>query len=202
MTPLKLIRYGAWAVVAALGVLIGVVLLSPPKAPEIAQPGRIGGPFQLAMASGGELNSTSLRGKPYALFFGFTNCPDICPGTLTEITQLLDELDKGPLAPKVKAFRILFVTVDPERDSAPMLASYLSAFDNRVVGLVPKLEALPALTKQFAAFYEKVPTSSSYTMNHTSAVYLFDGEGRFSGTLDITESKTNQRAKLERLLAR
>jgi protein SCO1 len=202
MTALQLIRYGAWAAVAALGVLIATVLMTPPKTADLVQPGRIGGPFRLAMATGGELDSASLRGKPYGLFFGFTNCPDICPGTLTELTQLLDELDKRPLAAKARTFRILFITVDPERDTATMLASYLSAFDSRVVGLVPKLEALPALAKQFAAFYEKVPTSSGYTMNHTSAVYLFDGEGRFSGTLDITEAKANQRAKLERLLAK
>ncbi len=202
MTAMQLIRYGAWAAVAALGVLVAVVLMTPPKTADLAQPGRIGGPFRLPVATGGELDSATLRGQPYGLFFGFTNCPDICPGTLTELTQLLDELDKGPLAAKVRAFRILFITVDPERDTAPMLASYLSAFDARVTGLVPELPALPALGKQFAAFYEKVPTSSGYTMNHTSAVYLFDNEGRFSGTLDITESKANQRAKLERLLAR
>jgi protein SCO1 len=202
MKAIHIIRYGAWAAIAALGILIATVLLTPPKTADLAQPGRIGGPFQLTMAKGGELNSTSLRGQPYALFFGFTNCPDVCPGTLAELTQLLDELDKGALAARVKAFRVYFITVDPERDTAEMLASYLSAFDSRVVGLVPKLEALPALAKQFAAYYTKVPTTSGYTMNHTAAVYLFNSDGVFSGTVDMSESKANQRAKLERLLAK
>jgi protein SCO1 len=148
------------------------------------------------------LDSATLKGKPYGLFFGFTQCPDICPGTLTEMTALMDELDKGALAAKARDFRILFVTVDPERDTAETLASYLSAFDGRITGLVPTLEQLPGIAKQFAAFYQKVTTSSGYTMNHTSAVYLFNAEGVFAGTIDIQESKSSQMAKLQRLLGK
>jgi protein SCO1 len=201
MTAIKLIRYSAWAVIAALGVIIAVVLLNPAKQADQATGGRVGGAFQLMTAKGEVLTSASLKGKPYGMFFGFTQCPDICPGTLTDITALLDEADKGPLAAQAKAFRVLFVTVDPERDTSAMLANYLSAFDGRITGLIPTVEALPALAKQFAAFYQKVPTSSGYTMNHTAAVYLFNKEGVFAGTLDIQESKANQKAKLERLLS-
>ncbi len=200
MSALRLLRYGAWAAVAALGIVIAFVLLNPVKRSDQAAGGRVGGPFQLAMAKGGVLDSASLKGKPYALFFGFTQCPDICPGTLADMTALMDEMDKGPLAARLKEFRIHFITVDPERDTAELLANYLSAFDSRVVGLVPALAALPALAKQFAAFYQKVPTSSGYTMNHTSAVYLFNAEGIFAGSIDIQESRVNQKAKLERLL--
>jgi protein SCO1 len=200
MTTLKLIRYGAWASIAALGVVIAVVLLSPPQKPGEAGGGRIGGPFQLAQATGGVLDSASLAGEPYGLFFGFTQCPDICPGTLTDMTALMDELDKGPLAERARRFRVLFVTVDPERDTADLLRSYLSAFDGRIAGLVPTMEQLPGLARQFAAFYEKVPTSSGYTMNHTASVYLFDRQGRFAGTIDIKDQRSNQLAKLERLI--
>ena len=202
MNPLKIIRYGSWAAVAGLGLLIAFVLLTPQPKPDQAAGGRIGGAFQLAQAKGGVLDSATLKGRPYGLFFGFTQCPDICPGTLTEMTALMDELDKGPLSAKLKDFRILFITVDPERDTADLLANYLSAFDGRILGLIPTMETLPGLAKQFAAFYQKVPTSSGYTMNHTSAVYLFSGEGIFSGTIDIQESKASQKAKLERLLGR
>jgi protein SCO1 len=201
MSMLTFIRYGAWAAVAALGIVIAFVLLNPDKRIDQAGGGRVGGPFQLAMATGGVLDSASLKGKPYALFFGFTQCPDICPSTLTDLTALMEEMDKGPLAAKARDFRIHFITVDPERDTPELLANYLSAFDSRVVGLVPQLEALPALARQFAAFYQKVPTTSGYTMNHTSAVYLFNPTGGFAGTIDIQESKANQKAKLERLLA-
>jgi len=202
MTTLKLIRYGAWAAIAALGVVMAVVLLSPASRNDQAGGGRIGGAFRIANAKGGELESASLRGKPYGVFFGFTQCPDICPGTLTDLTALMDDLDKGPMASKAKDFRVLFVTVDPERDTADVLGNYLSAFDGRIEGLVPTVEALPALARQFAAFYQKVPTSSGYTMNHTSAVYLFNREGVFAGTIDIQESRSSQKAKLERLLGR
>jgi protein SCO1 len=200
MNTLKLIRYGAWASIAALGAVIAIVLLSPPKRPEDGGAGRIGGPFQLAQATGGTLDSASLRGQPYGIFFGFTQCPDICPGTLTDVTALMDDLDKGPLKDRAKAFRVLFVTVDPERDTAETLKSYLSAFDGRIAGLVPTMEQLPGLARQFAAFYEKVPTSSGYTMNHTASVYLFDRQGRFAGTIDIKDTRSNQLSKLERLI--
>jgi protein SCO1 len=201
MNIFSLIRYGAWAAIAALGIVIAVVLLNPAKRPEQGA-GRVGGPFRLAIAAGGTLDSASLAGKPYGLFFGFTQCPDVCPGTLAEVTALFDEIDKGPQAARAKDFRMFFVTVDPERDTPELLKDYLSAFDSRVVGLVPTQEALPALARQFAAFYEKVPTSSGYTMNHTAAVYLFDAKGSFSGTLDYRESRDNQLQKLTRLLAR
>jgi protein SCO1 len=200
MNSLKLIRYSAWASVALLGLVIAFVLLNPDKRDNQAVGGRVGGPFQLALAKGGILDSASLKGKPYALFFGFTQCPDVCPGTLTELTALLDEMDKGAAKAKLKDFRVYFITVDPERDTAELLINYLSAFDSRIAGLVPTLEALPGLAKQFAAFYQKVPTSSGYTMSHTSAVYLFNAAGVFAGSVDIQESKDNQRAKLERLI--
>ncbi|MGL4634573.1 MAG: SCO family protein [Beijerinckiaceae bacterium] len=200
MSALKFVRYGAWVSIAALGLLTAVVLLNPAKKPDEAAGGRIGGAFQLATAKGATLDSATLKGQPYGLFFGFTQCPDVCPGTLAEFTALMDKMDKGPVAAKAKAFRLLFVTVDPERDTPELLASYLSAFDTRVTGLIPTLEALPSLAKQFAAFYQKVPTSSGYTMNHTSAVYLFDGQGVFSGTIDIQEPMASRKTKLERLL--
>jgi protein SCO1 len=200
MSPLKIIRYASWASIAALGIVIAAVLLSPPDKPGETGGGRIGGPFRLAQASGGEMDSASLAGQPFGLFFGFTQCPDICPGTLTDVTTLMDDLDKGPLAEKAKRFRVLFVTVDPERDTAEILSNYLSAFDGRITGLVPTVSQLPQLTRQFAAFYEKVPTSSGYTMNHTASVYLFNRQGQFAGTVDIKDVRSNQKAKLERLI--
>jgi protein SCO1 len=200
MSTLKFIRYGAWVSLAALGIVIAAVLLSPPQKSAENSTGRIGGPFRLALATGGELDSASLAGQPYGLFFGFTQCPDICPATLTDVTALMDDLDKGPLAEKAKRFRVLFVTVDPERDTAEVLANYLSAFDGRIAGLMPTMEQLPGIARQFAAFYEKVPTSSGYTMNHTAAVYLFNRQGLFAGTIDIKDARSNQRLKLERLI--
>jgi protein SCO1 len=200
MSTLKLVRYAAWGSIAALAIVIAFVLLSPPRKPGEAGGGRIGGAFRIAQATGGDLDSASLVGEPYALFFGFTQCPDICPGTLSDMTALMDDLDKGGLKERAKRFRMLFVTVDPERDTADVLKSYLSAFDGRIVGLVPSMQALPGLTRQFAAYYEKVSTTSGYTMNHTASVYLFDRQGRFAGTIDIKDARSNQMQKLERLI--
>jgi len=202
VTALRVIRYGAWGVTAILGIVVAYLLLTPQQKAGEGGAGRIGGAFELARAGGGTLDSRSLRGRPFGLFFGFTQCPDVCPTTLSDLTALMDDLDKGPLAAKAKDFRVLFITVDPGRDTPETLSSYLSAFDGRVVGLVPTDDQLAAVAKQHAAFYQKVETSSGYTMNHTSAVYLFDSASAFAGTLDIKESRENQKAKVVRLLAR
>ncbi len=126
--------------------------------------------------------------------------PGHLPGTLSDMTALMDELDKGPIAGKAKQFRILFVTVDPERDTREVLASYLSAFDGRIADSCLRRGSFRRSPASSRAFYEKVPTSSGYTMNHTASVYLFDREGRFAGTIDIKESRANQIAKLTRLI--
>ncbi len=119
MTALRAIRFAAWGMTAVLGLVVAYLLLTPAPRPGEGGAGRIGGSFQLAQATGGVLDSATLRGKPFGLFFGFTQCPDICPGTLTDMTALMDDLDKGPQAARAKQFRILFVTVDPERDTRP-----------------------------------------------------------------------------------
>jgi protein SCO1/2 len=115
------------------------------------------------------------KGKAVVMFFGYTQCPDICPTTLTEMQQVMTLL--GPQADKVQ---VLFVTVDPERDSAVILKQYVPAFDSRFLGLRPADEAaLEKVTKDFKIYYKKVPGTSpgSYTMDHTAGSYAFDPEG-------------------------
>jgi protein SCO1 len=153
MTALKLVRYGAWAVIALIGIISAFILLSPPKAPDQATGGRIGGPFALPAHTGSMLDSKTLAGKPYALFFGFTQCPDVCPATMLEMTDLLKEMD-AKLPAQARDFRVFFITVDPERDDLKLLGDYLSAFDRRITGLRPTLRSsssthracLPALS--------------------------------------------------------
>lgn len=199
---LRIIRYGLWAAIAGFTVVVALLLLRPAPPPEQAAGGRIGGPFQLATMTGDTLDSRSLAGKPHGLFFGFTHCPDVCPTTMFEVSEVLRALDNGPAAAAARDFRVYFITVDPERDTPALLKQYLSAFDPRIIGLVPTAEQLPGLARQFAASYRRVPTTDGYTMDHTSAVYLFDANGRFTSTLDMQESTANQQAKLARLLAR
>jgi protein SCO1/2 len=116
------------------------------------------------------------KGKAVVLFFGFTQCPDVCPTTLTEMEEALKLL--GPKADKVQ---VIFVTVDPERDTASVLAQYVPAFNPRFVGLRPADEAgLEKVTKDFRIYYKKVPGSKpgTYTIDHTAGSYVFDQNGQ------------------------
>ena len=115
------------------------------------------------------------KGKVVVMFFGYTQCPDVCPTTLTEMQQVMTLL--GPQSDKVQ---VLFVTVDPARDTDVILKQYVPAFDPRFLGLRPANEAgLEKVTKDFKIYYKKVPGSSpgSYTIDHTAGSYAFDPEG-------------------------
>jgi protein SCO1/2 len=118
---------------------------------------------------------TDFKGKAVVVFFGFTHCPDVCPTTLAELATVMKEL--GPLADKVQ---VLFITVDPERDTPELLAKYVPAFDPRFLGLAGSVAETEQVAKQFKAFYQKVPgkTSGSYTVDHTAGSYIFDPQGR------------------------
>jgi protein SCO1/2 len=115
------------------------------------------------------------RGKVVVVFFGFTQCPDVCPTTLAEMAQALREL--GPRADRVQ---VLFITVDPERDTQALLAQYVPAFDPRFVGLRGDADAIARTAREFKVFYQKVAGSSpgSYSVDHTAGSYVFDPQGR------------------------
>lgn len=115
------------------------------------------------------------RGKAVVMFFGYTQCPDVCPTTMTEMASVMQAL--GPLADRVQ---VLFVTVDPERDTPERLAGYVPAFDPRFLGLAGDKGATEKVAKEFHVFYQKVPGKEpgSYTMDHTAGSYVFDPQGR------------------------
>lgn len=115
------------------------------------------------------------KGKAVVVFFGYTQCPDVCPTTLAEMAAVMQQL--GPLADRVQ---VLFVSVDPERDSPELLAKYVPAFDSRFLGLVGDKAATEKVAKEFKVFYQKVPGKApgSYTMDHTAGSYVFDPQGR------------------------
>jgi protein SCO1/2 len=136
---------------------------------------KIGGPFQLTDMSGQPVTEKSLRGKPTAVFFGFTYCPEVCPTTLTELTAWLKAL--GPDADKLN---VVFITVDPERDTPAQLKAYLSNFDPRIQGFTGTPEAIAKTARAYRVYYQKVPLDGGgYTIDHSSAIYLFDAKGRF-----------------------
>lgn len=134
-------------------------------AKELALTGHDGKPYTLA----------DFRGKAIVVFFGFTQCPDVCPSTLAELAEVMKQL--GPLADRVQ---VLFVSVDPERDTQELLANYVPAFDKRFLGLYGDADATARAAKAFKVFYQKVPgkTPGSYTIDHTAGSYVFDPQGR------------------------
>lgn len=115
------------------------------------------------------------RGKAVVVFFGYTHCPDVCPTTMSEMASVMQQL--GPLADRVQ---VLFVTVDPERDTPELLSKYVPAFDPRFLGLVGDKAETEKIAKDFRVFYQKVPGKEpgSYTMDHTAGSYVFDPQGR------------------------
>lgn len=115
------------------------------------------------------------KGKAVVVFFGYTQCPDVCPTTLAEMANVMKLL--GPLSDRVQ---VLFVTVDPERDTPELLSKYVPSFDPRFLGLVGDKPATEKMAKDFRVFYQKVPGKEpgSYTMDHTAGSYVFDPQGR------------------------
>jgi protein SCO1/2 len=181
--------------VAALAALLALFLLLESSKPDHAMP-VIGGPFTLPATTGATIDSAALVGNPYAMFFGFTHCPEVCPTTLYDMTNTLKDLGDG-----ARDFRMYFVTVDPARDTVTDLKDYVANFDPRIVGLVPTTEQLQKMAKDFRVFYQKVPTSDGgYTMDHTATVFLFDAQGQFAGTLAFGEEPHTRLAKMKRLL--
>jgi protein SCO1/2 len=198
MKTMKTLRIAAWALVAAVLLFTGLSYVGLTTLREkAASLSDIGGAFVLASSRGGVVDSESLRGTPYAIFFGFTHCPEVCPATLYEMSTMLTTLGDD-----AAGFRVFFVTVDPERDTAAMLKDYMANFDPRIEGLVPSLDQLPKLAASFRVYYAKVPTSEGgYTMDHTASVFLMDANGHFAGTLAFGEPAATREAKLRKLLA-
>jgi protein SCO1/2 len=132
--------------------------------------------FSLLDPDGKVRTLADFKGKVVVMFFGYTQCPDICPTTLTEMQQVMSIL--GPQSDKVQ---VLFVSIDPQRDTAAILKQYVPAFDPRFLGLRPADDAaLEKVAKDFKIYYKKVPGTSpdSYTMDHTAGSYAFDPDGR------------------------
>lgn len=163
-----------------ISTLVFAILACSPKPSfknvDITGSTAFGKDFSLIDTDGNTKTLADYKGKAVVMFFGFTQCPDVCPTTLTEMQDALQLL--GSQAEKVQ---VLFVTVDPERDTARVLAQYVPAFNPRFVGLRPADEsALEKVAKDFKIYYKKVPGTKpgSYTMDHTAGSYVFDQNGQ------------------------
>jgi protein SCO1 len=167
--------------------------LSAPVAQQVAA---IGGPFKLVDQNGQTMTDAGLKGHPFLVFFGFTHCPDVCPTTLFEVSEILRSL--GPDADRTRA---LFITVDPERDTPAVMKDYLSSFDPHLSGLTGDAAAIAAVAKAYRVYYKKVPLDQGgYTMDHTAIVYLMDKDGRFVAPFSLKRTTDAAAADLRRYL--
>jgi protein SCO1/2 len=185
------------AFVAGLALVSAVIFIVTGRPPvPIAMPSAIGGPFKAVDHNFKPISDEDLKGQPFLVFFGFTHCPDVCPTTLFEVSEVLRAL--GPQGEKVRA---LFVTVDPERDTPEKMKDYLSSFDPRVIGVTGSAEAIAAIEKSYRVYAKKVPLEgANYTMDHTAIVYLMDKEGRFVTPFNLKRRPDEAAADLKRYL--
>ena len=172
-----ILRLAATALAAiALAALLAACTAGGPqfKASDITG-SSFGRDFELRDPQGNTRRLADFRGKAVVVFFGYTQCPDVCPTTLAALAEAMKDL--GPDADRVQ---VLFITVDPERDTPALLAQYVPAFDRRFLGLYGDAEATARTAKEFKIIYQKVPGSSAgtYTMDHSAGTYVFDPQGR------------------------
>jgi len=177
------VRRWGWigVLAAAAAVLVALVLVWRPPGGG-AGTAAVGGPFHLVDQAGAAVDERLLRGKWSAVFFGYTYCPDTCPTTLATLGQAVSDLgtDAG-------RFQVVFITVDPERDTPAALKAYLSSatFPKGARGLTGSSSQIAAVARAYHVYYQKVPQGSSYSMDHTAVVYLMDPQGRFVRPLDV-----------------
>jgi protein SCO1/2 len=183
------------AFIAGLGAFsIGIFLISGRGPVPVVQPSAVGGPFRLVDQNGAVVTEDALKGKPSLVFFGFTHCPDVCPTTLFDVSQVYKALGRD--GDKVGAF---FVSVDPERDTPDILKEYLSSFDPHLRGLTGEPNAVAAMEKAYRVYSKKVPLDAGgYTMDHTALVYLMDKNGRFVAPFNLKRKPEDSAADLKR----
>ena len=191
---LSRLRLILWGMVLITGVAATLFyLIFPPKPVAVG----FGSPFSLASTTGEVFTQDDLKGTPSLMFFGYTFCPDVCPTTLAESTSWRSALNLTE-----ENLRIIFVSVDPERDSLENLAEYLTAFGSPVVGLTGSQEQIDNAKRVFSVFSEKVddPGASEYLINHTASVFMIDAEGGFIGTISFGEATNTALEKVRRLV--
>jgi len=205
-TQARLVRLRRWlwvlVGVAALGVgvMLGIRALGGDQggASEVAgAPADIGSSFSLVDRDGKPVTPQSLKGKPHAIFFGFTRCPDVCPTALSRMAQYRKKL--GADGDK---FQIVFVSVDSGHDSPADVGAYVDLFGTPIVGLTGSQQQIADAAKSFRVFYQKVPVEGGdYTIDHSAFTVLMDREGHFRSLLSDQESEESALAELRRLIA-
>ena len=193
-TTRPLVIVAAFAGSLVVGLLLMLWVLGGLR--TVTAPAAIGGPFQLTDQSGQTVTEKSLQGRPTLIFFGFTHCPDVCPTSLFEISEVLRAMGKD--ADRVNAY---FISVDPERDTTAAMKYYLSSFDPHLKGLTVDPDAVAKVISGFRVYAKKVPLKDGdYTMDHTALIYLMDRDGKFVAPFNLKRKPEEAAADLKRYL--
>ena len=180
----------------ALCLTLIVVVAQRGNGPAVTQASAVGGPFKLSDQDGRTVTETDVKGKPVLVFFGYTHCPDVCPTTLFDMSEVFRKL--GPDADRAAG---LFITVDPERDTPEAMKSYLSSFDPHLRGLTGDEAAIESAAKAYRVYFRKVPgADGNYTMDHTGLVYLMDKQGNFVAPFNLKRRPEEAAADLRKYL--
>lgn len=183
------------AFLAGLVIFLSVILFAN-HYQGIGSGSAIGGPFKLIDENGKPITDQDMKGRPFLVFFGYTHCPDICPTTLFEMSEVMHALGKD--ADRIGA---LFITVDPERDTPAAIKDYLSSFDPHLRGATGNRQAIVAAEKAYRVYAKKVPAENGdYSMDHTALVYLMDKQGRFVAPFKLDRKPEEAAADLRRYL--
>ncbi len=186
--------FPARAAILTVGGALVVAALAAYFMPSRSGQPLIGGPFALQQADGETLTDKDLLGQPYLVYFGYTHCPDICPTTLAQISDVLAKLPGKPI-------KALFITVDPERDTSAIMGDYVSSFDKRMIGLSGSPQEIARDLKEFRVYAKKGPEKDGdYSMDHSSVVYLMDRNGRFVEAFNLERGAAESAKELQSYL--
>ncbi len=157
----------------------------------------VGGPFKLVDQNNKPITDQDFKGKPWLVFFGYTHCPDVCPTTLFDVSEMMRAMGKD--ADRTAA---LFITVDPERDTPAVMKDYLSSFDPRMMAATGDRASIDAAEKAYRVYAKKVPTGKGddYSMDHTAMVYLMDKQGRFVAPFNLKRTPEEAAAEMKKYL--
>ena len=183
-------------VLAAAGLIAIVYRDNPKGAAGSLLASAIGGPFHLIDQNGKPYSDGDLNGKWHLVFFGYTHCPDTCPTALNEMALALDRLGN-----KRDAVDIVFITVDPERDTPEALKSYVESFDAPITALTGTADEVAQAAKAYRVYFAKHPTSDGgYDMDHSAVIYVMDPQGRFAATFTPESTAQAMAERLQKLL--